>query len=135
MVAHFDSRNKISVVRNTNGKLPSLPFARIKNEILGNDYTLSLVFPTLDHATELHQTWKQKPGPVNILSFPLSDSEGEIFISLSQARIEAPRYERTYQEHLTCLFIHGCVHLTGLDHGKKMDNLEEKFQKIFLKKK
>ena len=29
------------------------------------------------------------------------------------------------------VFIHGCVHLKGFDHGDKMEKVEEKFRKIF----
>lgn len=128
----FDHKNNLSLLRKTNGKLPSLPFARIKNDILGKDYDLSVVFPNLAEATRLHKEWKKKNSPVNILSFPLSKNEGEIILSLSQARREAKKYDRTYIEHLTCLFIHGCAHLKGHVHGHKMDVFEKKFQKKFL---
>lgn len=128
----FDTKNNLSILRKTNGKLPSLPFVRIKNDILGKKYDLSVVFPNILEATKLHIEWKKKNSPVNILSFPLSKTEGEIIISLSQARVEAKKYDRSYIEHLTCLFIHGCAHLKGHVHGHTMDVFEKKFQKKFL---
>lgn len=131
MNALFDEKNNISILRKTNGKLPSLPFVRIKNEVLGKDYDLSVVFPTIRDAIALHKEWKKKDSPVNILSFPLSKNEGEIIISLNQARIEAKKYNRTYLEHLACLIIHGCAHLKGYTHGSKMDAFEKKIQKKF----
>lgn len=115
----------------TKGTLPDVPFARIKNAVLGKDYTLSLVFPTREKAIELHTVWKKKNTPANILSFPLDTHEGEIFISLEQARREARKYSHTYQEHITYLFIHGLAHLAGYTHGTKMEKFEKKFRARF----
>jgi len=129
----FDVKNNLSIIRKTNGKLPRLPFARIKNKILGKDYALSIVFPTLKKSIQLHKKWKHKNTPVNILSFPLDTKEGEIFISLSACRHEAKKYNRTYQQHLACLFMHGVAHLSGHTHGHVMDTFEKKMQKLFLK--
>ena len=35
---------KFSIINETNGRLPSLPFVQIKNKILGEKYELDLVF-------------------------------------------------------------------------------------------
>lgn len=123
--------DNLSIQRQTKGKVPNLPFLLIKNDILGKNYDLSLVFPTLEIATDLHLRWKKKSGPVNILSFPLSDTEGEIIISLSQARSEAKNFDRSYINHLIFLFIHGCLHLKGMTHGAKMEKEERKFYQKF----
>ena len=123
-----------SITRQTKGRIPTLPFVDVKNEIIGKDYELSLFFPNLKYATELHLQWKKKPGPVNILSFPLDANEGEIFLSLSQARKEAPKYGRNYKQHLLFLFIHGCLHLKGMVHGAKMEQQERFWYENFLPK-
>lgn len=122
--------HNLTISRQTKGGIPNLPFLNIKEDILGKDYDLSVLFPTLDLAEELHIKWKKKPGPVNILSFPLDENEGEIIMTLSQARKEAKNFERSYHNHLIFLFIHGCLHLKGMTHGAKM----EKEERIFYKK-
>ncbi len=43
----------------------------------------------------------------------------------------AKEFERPYDNFLIFLFIHGCVHLKGYDHGAKMEKVEEKFRKKF----
>ena len=121
----------LTIARATPGKLPSLPFSRIKNEILGTDYELSLVFPGTRVATEMHQKWKHEHGPVNILSFPLSKKSGEMYISLGQARRECKKFDRTYHEYLAFLFIHGCLHLKGMTHGSTMESKERFFMNQF----
>ena len=114
-----------TVIRRTKGGIPILPFCDIKDAILGPDYELSIVFPTLEESIELHQRWKKKDDPVNILSFPLDETSGEIFITLSKARSEASKYERSYYDHLIFLMVHGCLHLKGMVHGAKMEKQEK----------
>lgn len=121
----------LTITRETPGKLPRLPFLRIKNEILGADYDLSLVFVGRKKAIALHQEWKSKNDPVNILSFPLAKDEGEIIISLEKARHECKNFDRTYENYLAFLFIHGCVHLKGFSHGAVMEREEKKFREMF----
>jgi probable rRNA maturation factor len=121
----------LTITRETSGKLPRLPFLRIKNSILGENYELSLAFVGRKKAIALHQEWKSKNDPVNILSFPLSKTEGEIIISLEKARQECKNFNRTYENYLAFLFIHGCLHLKGFTHGTKMENEEKKFRKEF----
>lgn len=51
----------------------------------------------------------------NVLAYPLSKSDGEIFINPSRSKPFT----------LLELFVHACVHLRGAKHGKKMEVLEE----------
>lgn len=123
--------NNLTIIRHTKGGIPILPFVEMKNAILGKDYELSLVFPTLENSIQLHKQWKKKSGPVNILSFPLDVNSGEIILTLSQARTEAKKYHRSYHNHLIFLFIHGCLHLKGMTHGAKMEKQERLFYAEF----
>jgi len=107
------------------GKIPNLPFIKIKEEILGTDYNLSLVFPTDKLAEKLHKTWKEKDDPANILSFPVGENEGEIFISLTKAKEEYKKTKLTFNNYIKLLFIHGCLHLSGLSHGDIMESKED----------
>jgi probable rRNA maturation factor len=123
--------NNLTIVRQTKGGIPILPFVHMKEALLGKKYDLSVVFPTLADSEELHLQWKKKPGPVNILSFPLDETSGEIILTLSQARKEASKHGHSYHNHLIFLFIHGCLHLKGMTHGAKMEKEERFFCKKF----
>ena len=120
-----------TIIRQSRGRIPILPFVNIKEAILGKKYDLSLVFPLLKESEKLHMEWKNKSGPVNTLSFPYDNNSGEIIITLSQARKEAKKYSRKYTEHLVFLMIHSCLHLKGLDHGAKMEEQENYFMQQF----
>lgn len=120
---------------NTKSSLPTseLFFVKIKEEILKKDYELSLVFLGDKKSKELNLKYRNGNYIPNVLSFPIDKNTGEIFINPKQAKKECAKFEMTYKKFLVYLFIHGCLHLKGLDHGKKMDDLEEKYLKVFVK--
>ncbi len=109
----------------TKGKLPSLPFAAMKEYILGKTYELSLVFVPDETSTQLNFSYRGKNKPTNVLAFPLSKTEGEIFINPNKAKEEAREWSKTYEKFIGFLFIHGLLHLKGLDHGDEMEKLEK----------
>ncbi len=106
-------------------------FAAIKEAALGKNYELSFAFTTPAKMRKLNLIYRDKNKPTDILSFPLSKNEGEIYISKTEARKEAKKFGRSYENFIDFLFIHGCVHLKGYDHGTKMERVESKLRKAF----
>lgn len=106
-------------------------FCNIKNEILGKNYELSLVFVGDQRAKSLNLKYRNKGYNPNVLSFPLDESNGEIFINPNVALRESKKANMSYKKYIGFLFIHGCLHLKGLDHGDTMTKQEEKFLKKF----
>ena len=106
-------------------------FELIKKAILGSKYELSLVFITAPKIQKLNKIYRNINKPTDILSFPLSQTSGEIFICKTEARKMMSEFNRPYENFLTFLFIHGLVHLKGYDHSDKMEKVEEKFRKKF----
>ncbi len=125
------AEEKFSIINETRGKLPSLPFDKIKNKILGKKYELDLVLVNEKKIHALNKTYRHVDSPTDILSFPLEKNSGEIFICEKIAKKKSKDFEREYNNFLTFLFIHGCVHLLGNKHGKKMEAIETKFRKLF----
>ncbi len=107
-------------------------FVAIKNAILGKAYDLSLAFVGDARARSLNMAHRKKSYVPNVLSFPLDDTSGEMFITPSCLAKESKGFEMTPAQYERFLFIHGCIHLTGLDHGDTMDRAEKKFIKRFL---
>ena len=112
--------NTFSITQMTKGKLPRLPFARMKTAVLGSRHTISLVFIGDKRSRTLNKKYRKKDRPTNVLSFPIADSEGEIFINLAQARREAHKFHISYNSHVARLFIHALLHLKGFRHSSKM---------------
>ncbi len=124
-------KDDFSITNLTKGKLPGLPFAMMKTKILGSKYNLSLVFVDEKKSQELNKTYREKDNPTNVLSFPYSKKNGEIFICIRVAKKQASDYGKTWQEFVGFLVIHGMLHLKGMQHGSTMEVQEEKFSKIF----
>lgn len=115
----------------TKAKLPRLAFAQMKEAVLGKEYELSVTIVDEEKIRELNNTYRKINKATDILSFPLSDTEGEIFINLDETKKEAPKFNREYENFLGFLFIHGLVHLKGHDHSDEMESLEVKYRKEF----
>ena len=86
---------------------------KIKNQVLGKKFDLSVVFADSAMMKKLNETYRKKKGATDVLSFPLSKTMGEIFINK----------KATQKDYL---FIHSLLHLKGLKHSKKMDKEEQK---------
>lgn len=125
-------QNNLTVIRKQ-GPLPDVPFLLIKEKLLGKKYDLTLIFCSPQESQEKNKTYRDKDYPTNILSFPLGETSGEIYISLSTARRDAKKFEMSYNKFLHLLFIHGCLHLEGHDHGSTMEELEDSYLQRFYK--
>lgn len=109
----------------------SIPYQEMKDFYLGSDYELSVVFCSKKTMRRLNNATRKKDYATNILSFPLSEKSGEIFICLPVCKKQHKDFERTFNNFVAFLFIHGLVHLNGHDHGDTMDNEEAELRKKF----
>ncbi|HEY9584391.1 MAG TPA: rRNA maturation RNase YbeY [Candidatus Paceibacterota bacterium] len=105
--------------------------SRIKDAVLGKNYALSIVIISAEKSKKLNRDYRDKNKPTDILSFPLSKKEGEIFLCLKQAETEAEKFGREYENFLLFLLIHGFCHLKGMTHSSKMESIERKFRNRF----
>ncbi len=112
--------------------LPREVSNKISKKVLGSKYDLSLAYIDDETSCTLNQRYRNKNSPTNILSFPLSDHEGEIVINLSQIKREALILKKSEVEHTLYIFIHGLLHLKGFAHGSRMEAEEHKLLKHFL---
>lgn len=123
----------ITNLTKSNSPVSELLFSEIKNSVLGKKYELSLVFIGDTRAKKLNQIHRQKDYIPNVLSFPIDEQTGEIFINLKQLKKETSKFEMNHKTLTKFMFIHGCLHLKGLEHGPEMEKLEQKFLKKFNK--
>lgn len=110
---------------------PRLPCKRVSQLILGTDYELSVSFIGSQRARTLNQKTRAKDYVPNVLSFPLTDTCGEIYICPQAAAREAADFGLSQQGYLTYLLIHGCLHLAGYEHGRAMDAQEDFYRTHF----
>lgn len=99
---------------------------------------LSLVFTDDASIREINAEWREKDKPTNVLSFPAYPLEpggmpgpmlGDIVIARETVEREALDLEKSFEDHLTHLLVHGFLHLFGYDHmdaeeAEEMEGLE-----------
>ena len=109
----------------------TIPYEKITDRVMGRKYELSLVFCGEHLMRRLNRESRGKDYATNILSFPLSDNAGEIFICPAVCRKQHKDFDRSLSNFVGFLFVHGLVHLKGHDHGATMDRQEAKFRNEF----
>src|SRR3989344_5201030 len=100
----LEKKNLVQKKSNQKKARVSLPWRKISEEILGRDYDLSLVLCGDALSRKLNYSFRGKNKTANVLSFPLSENEGEIFINLSQARREAKEEKTSWRIWTAFLF-------------------------------
>ncbi len=115
----------------TKSPIPKIPFEEIKNSVLGKKYELSLVFIGNKKSQNLNRIYRGKNKPTNVLSFGLSETSGEIFINTYKTKKEALTLGENFKKRACFLFIHGLLHLKGLEHGSRMERLEANYLNKF----
>jgi len=112
-------------------KINGALFTDIKNKVLGKNFELSLAFIGTKRMRKLNRDHRKKDYATDILSFNVDKNLGEIVINPDKARQKAPLFERTYDNYLKFIFIHGLFHLKGYEHSSRMESEEEKIRKAF----
>ena len=107
-------------------------YAKIKNDILGKKYSLSIALIDEKKSREINKKYRNKDKATNVLSFAFSKNEGEILLCSSVIKKEAKNFEKTFSQFMGFLVIHGMLHLKGMEHSSKMERAEQKYdQKYF----
>ena len=115
----------------SNPPISGLLFVKMKDEILGKNYALSLAFVSASEIQKLNLIYRKKDMPTDVLSFSYGKQEGEILICEKIAREKAAAFSRAPRAHLIFLFIHALLHLKGMLHGSRMEAQEAKWLKKF----
>lgn len=104
---------------------------QIKDDILDTSYDVSIVVVGDKKARTLNQEYRGKDYIPNVLSFPIDETMGEIFINSKTAILEAPKFNLSSTEYLYYLLIHSMLHLKGLDHSDEMSVQEALYMKKY----
>jgi probable rRNA maturation factor len=104
-----------------------MEFDKIKQDILGKEYSLSIAFVSEKKSKEINKKYRNINKPTNILSFALHKDMGEIVLCKSIIKKELKKFDKTYKQLLVFLVIHGMLHLKGMEHGVKMEKAEKKY--------
>jgi probable rRNA maturation factor len=74
-------------------------------------------------SAELNEQYRHKPGPTNILSFPVEVPEGielnllgDLVVCAPVLEKEAAEQHKALTDHWAHIIVHGVLHLLGYDH-------------------
>jgi probable rRNA maturation factor len=86
---------------------------------------LSVVFVDDSEIEALNQKYLNRPGPTNVISFPMREGEfsdlsplvlGDVVISTQTAQREASESGMDVETRIDQLLVHGILHIFGFDH-------------------
>jgi probable rRNA maturation factor len=100
-------------------------FSIIKNEILGEKYSLSIACVDEKTSRKINKQYRNKNKATNILSFPLRKNMGEIILCKAVIKREAKKFNKNFSQFLGFLVIHGMLHLKGMKHSSTMDKAQD----------
>ena len=109
-------------------KVPTIDqglFALIKDEVLGKKYELSIAFIGKKKMQDLNNQFRKKNSPTDILSFTLDKNSGEIIFCFDEVKRKSKLFGKTPTQYLNFLFIHGLLHLKGMEHSSNMERKEK----------
>ncbi len=95
-----------SLTNTTKAKLPNLAFEDMKNAILGKKYELSVIIVSKSEIKRLNKEYREIDKPTDILSFPLSESFGEIYINIEMTKLEAKKFDRKYENFFEIFYLY-----------------------------
>jgi rRNA maturation RNase YbeY len=103
------------------------------------DYTVySLIINFIDNASilKINKEYLNHNYSTDIITFNYSGSnvafDGEIFISIDDAQINAKKYTVSLSKELKRLIIHGILHLKGYDDSNLNDRIKMKKKENYL---
>lgn len=103
----------------------------IAEDILDTSYDVSIVVVGDKKARTLNQEYRGKDYVPNVLSFPIDETMGEIFLNPKTAQIEASKFNLSVNHYLYYLLIHSMLHLKGFDHSDEMSAKENFYMKKY----
>lgn len=104
---------------------------QIKDDILDTSYDVSIVVVGDKKARSLNQEYRGKDYVPNVLSFPIDETMGEIFINPKTAVLEASKFNLSSTDYLYYLIVHSMLHLKGFDHSDEMSAKESLYMKKY----
>tara|TARA_B110000438_G_scaffold185652_1_gene177296 strand:- start:838 stop:1383 length:546 start_codon:yes stop_codon:yes gene_type:complete len=91
----------------------------------------------------LNEEHLNKPGPTDVLAFPVGNLEseleevpfllGDVFVCPSFAKIQAIEKKYSLENEIALLIVHGILHLLGFDHVEESETIKmKKTEKLLL---
>ena len=107
------------------GRLSALVRSIIENEKKKAE-SVSVVLVDDAYLLEVNRNFLNHNYRTDVISFDLGEGgeiEGEIYISVDRARVQARRYKVSTEKEIVRLIVHGILHLTGWEDKTRSEKL------------
>jgi probable rRNA maturation factor len=84
-------------------------------------FTISIVVVDNKTMQALNKQYREVNAVTDVLSFPYTETEGEIVLCYPQAVKQAKEKQADLQQEIIWLVIHGILHVLGYDHETPAD--------------
>jgi len=103
---------------------------------------VSIILVSDDYLLEVNRKFLKHDYKTDVISFDLGENEvidGEIYISVDRANVQARRFKTSLEREVLRLIVHGILHLTGWNDATRSEKLrmrkrENEFIQAFYKK-
>jgi len=101
---------------------------KLAKRISRKSFIVSLSFVPRNKMKNFNKIYRKINKPTDVLSFSMREGRllGDVVICPQVARENAKSFGSTFKEEIARLVVHGILHLLGMDHGKKMFDLQDK---------
>ncbi len=101
---------------------------------------LTLTFVDAAEIAALNEQYMDKPGPTDVLSFPMDDEPvpgvpvllGDVVISPAVAAGQFAHHAGTLDDEIALLVVHGILHVLGHDHAEAAEAAEMRQRELVL---
>jgi len=101
-----------------------------------NADSICVVLSSDDYLSDINRKFLNHNYRTDVISFDLSESDlidGEIYVSIDRAKVQARRYRVPLEREILRLIIHGTLHLAGLNDKTRSEKLRmRKRENIFI---
>ena len=121
-------------------RIRSLALKVLKIENADKNAEVSVLLTDDAQIAELNKQYRDIDGPTDVLSFAFDEGEedfgidegehmlGDVVISMETAEKQAQASQKTLEEEVDMLLVHGILHLLGYDHAEPEEE-ENMFKK------
>jgi len=117
------------IINNASGaRIDRAMLRKLAKKISKKDWKVSISFVKKIAMKKLNREYRKNDRPTDVLSFNMNEGEllGDVVVCPSVAKVNARKYNMSFNAEIARLVAHGLLHLLGYDHGRKMFEMQDK---------
>jgi len=121
------------IINNESGaRINRAMLRKLAKLISKKDWKVSVSFVKKGAMRKLNKEYRKKDRPTDVLSFNMNEGKllGDVVVCPSVAKMNARKYNVSFNAEIARLVAHGLLHLLGYDHGKKMFKMQDKIMEV-----